>query len=168
MTAGTVPLDLFAAAVRIVLEDEGLLSDRAGDNGGLTKYGISKHAYPTLDIASLTVEQARHIYEWDYWRPCGCDRLPWCWALPLFDCAVNQGAKTARELLQRALGVTPDGLIGRTTLAAAERAPELAIDLFFALRALRYAAHEDWAQFGKGWMKRTHQVARLAATPPPA
>lgn len=38
------------------------------DAGGKTKFGISEHAYPALDIDSLTLEEAKDIYKKDYWE----------------------------------------------------------------------------------------------------
>ena len=51
----------FNKAVEKVLKFEGVLSNDKYDAGGLTKYGISKRMYPTLDIANLTQEQAKDI-----------------------------------------------------------------------------------------------------------
>ena len=41
----------FNKAIEKVLKFEGVLSNDKYDAGGLTKYGISKRMYPTLDIA---------------------------------------------------------------------------------------------------------------------
>src|SRR5574343_326744 len=46
------------------------------DPGGETKFGISKRAYPALDIAALTLADAKAIYRRDYWDGAQCDRLP--------------------------------------------------------------------------------------------
>jgi hypothetical protein len=43
---------------------EGVVST---DGGGVTKYGLSQSAYPTLDIKGLTAERAKQITENDYW-----------------------------------------------------------------------------------------------------
>ena len=58
----------FNKAVEKVLKFEGVLSNDKYDAGGLTKYGISKRMYPSLDIANLTQEQAVAIYKRDYWE----------------------------------------------------------------------------------------------------
>ena len=62
-------MNLFDRALAAVLDWEGAVTNDAADPGGLTKYGISQRAYPSLDIASLTVEQAAVIYHQDYWLP---------------------------------------------------------------------------------------------------
>lgn len=101
------------------------------DPGGETKFGISKRAHPDVDIANLTEEGAAEIYQREYWSADGiqksmCANLPWPVNLVHFDAVVNAGnwdAKrgwhgTANKMLQRALGVSDDGLIGAATLAA--------------------------------------------------
>lgn len=72
----------------------GYVNDPA-DPGGETKYGISKRAYPNVDIRNLTPELAGTIYENDYWGPAGCAQLPPGMALVVFDSAVNCGVQRA-------------------------------------------------------------------------
>jgi hypothetical protein len=90
----------FEQCVSFVLDREGrFYEDNPADPGGETKYGISKKAYPALDIKSLTEEQAKAIYLQDYWRPLNCDQYDIRMALAVFDTAVNQGVGAARALL---------------------------------------------------------------------
>ena len=94
----------FAAALNFVLAREnGYVSDKA-DPGGETNFGISKRAYPQLDIPNLTREQAASIYESDYWRACHCETLDQPAALALFDTAANLGVERAMGLWQAAAG----------------------------------------------------------------
>jgi hypothetical protein len=65
------------------------------DTGGETRYGISKKAYPNLDIPNLTLEQAKVIYECDYWQEAGCHNLAWPWDIIVFDSSVNCGVGQA-------------------------------------------------------------------------
>jgi len=46
------------------------------DPGGMTKFGISKAAYPNLDIKALTRDGAVAIYFRDYWQKYNLDKLP--------------------------------------------------------------------------------------------
>ena len=66
----------FAKSLNFVLKWEGEYSNDPSDPGGETKYGISKRAYPELDIKSLTKEDAARIYYRDYWQPLDCDSRP--------------------------------------------------------------------------------------------
>jgi lysozyme family protein len=161
-------------AFAIVVGEEGELSldpkDRGNYRSGVagvgelvgTKFGISAHVYSELDIRALTLDDARAIYERDYWRACRCEAMPWAWALPVFDCAVNQGPDTARRLAQNALGVLVDGRIGPRTLDAMARSNDRQRARFFALRALRYARAPTFADHGFGWLTRIFVIAQLA------
>ena len=45
------------------------------DPGGETNYGISKRAYPDVDIKNLTEDGAKDIYKRDYWDKNKCEDL---------------------------------------------------------------------------------------------
>lgn len=161
----------FDRAVQLILVKEGLLSDDPNDAGGLTKHGISRKAYPALDIANLTVEQAIEIYRQDYWAKIRGDELAWVFALPLFDCAVNQGVGTAVKLFQKALKVGADGVFGPSTLRAAAQAAagdpsEVLVDLM-ARRIAAYTQVPSWPTHGRGWTRRCFSIALAAANAPP-
>lgn len=85
----------FNKAIQFVLKWEGGYSNNPVDPGGETNFGISKRAYPYLNIASLTKEQAIAIYKKDYWEKCGCDRLEYPMDIVVFDTAVNCGVQRA-------------------------------------------------------------------------
>ena len=146
--------DRFALAVSGVLRAEGGYVNDPADPGGETKFGISKAAYPALDIAALTEDDARAIYRRDYWDACRCDSLPAPLDWLVFDAAVNQGVQAAGKMLQGAVGVAVDGKIGPATVAAAKRADAEAPARFMTLRAMRYADTPGWPRYGAGWMKR--------------
>lgn len=126
------------------------------DPGGETKFGISKRSYPALDIASLTLADAKTIYRRDFWDRAQCDKLHPDLAFDLFDGAVNSGIGQAIRWLQRAVGVADDGVVGPLTLASINRENDTS-----AIRA-RYSGHRldfmtrlsTWDVFGKGWARR--------------
>lgn len=160
----------FNKAVLFTLKREGPMSNDATDPGGLTKYGISHAAYPDLDIANLTETQALDIYYTDYWRKSFAHCLPFAFGLAVFECAVNQGVGTAIRLLQTAIGVTPDGNIGPTSLAAlsALRTSPDVLALFLALRTQYYVAIKDsnpaeYEEDNKGWFKRLFLCTMVGA-----
>lgn len=90
--------------MEFVLAWEGGYTDDPTDPGGRTNFGISQRAYPDLDIASLTREDAVAIYRRDYWTPAGCDGLPPPMALVAFNASVNCGVARARKWLSMAGG----------------------------------------------------------------
>ncbi len=157
----------FEHAVSFVLAHEGGYSDDADDDGGETKFGISKRSYPDIDINALTVEQAKAIYKRDFWEPqLYKDIKDVNLATKVFDLAVNMGSSWAHRLVQRALRATgqdilEDGILGPMTLSAINKAD--LTDLLAALKseAAGYyrtlaATKPKRAKFLKGWLKRAY------------
>jgi lysozyme family protein len=90
----------FERAVNFTLKMEGGLSEDKDDPGGTTKYGISKRAYPNLNIKDLSLEGAKAIYYKDYWLKSHCDEFQFPMNIVIFDAAVHHGVSRAKELLK--------------------------------------------------------------------
>lgn len=156
-------MSYFDRAFAITVAQEGGYSRDPADPGGETKYGISKRAYPDVNIAALTVEDAKAIYRRDYWDRLRCDDLPWPVALATFDFAVNSGVGTAAKKLQAACGAPPDGVIGPLTLARVNTMSGLKLaDELFAQRITYDASLKTWPRFGLGWSRRIIALHREA------
>jgi lysozyme family protein len=149
----------FDRAFSIVVGVEGGYVNDPNDPGGETQWGISKKAYPNLDIANLTEDDAMSIYMRDYWDRMRCDEIPWPLSLYIFDSAVNQGTFSATLLLQSAVGVQVDGELGPLTMNKAAQATPDQTANFMTLRALAYMKLNTWPNYGRGWMNRLFKVA---------
>jgi lysozyme family protein len=162
----------FPRALSHVLTYEGGYSDHSSDPGGATKYGIThavlaQHRGTSVtkaDMQALTREEAAEIYRRRYWETARCAALPGGLDLAVFDCAVNQGTGRAARLLQEALQVAADGVIGPKTLAAiATTPPQDLLAEFMARRMRAYASLTKlFPTFGLGWSRRlmaTHAEA---------
>lgn len=154
-------------ALALVLGIEGEFSDRdrAADPGGRTNHGITQTTYdawrrkkglPPADVKNITIGEVQTIYGEEYWRPAGCDRLPWPINLLVFDFAVNSGVGRAVRALQTALKVTPDGIVGPVTTAmAAEKVRDKEwLGLFLADRINFMMVLSNWHDNRRGWPKR--------------
>ena len=148
----------FDKAFKVIVGQEGGYVNDPDDPGGETKYGISKRAYPNLDIKALDLEDAKHVYHADYWNKCRCSDIPWPLNLYLFDAAVNQGVDAARRMMQYALGVKQDGVLGPKTLAACQTATQWHRAKFLARRAIRYTNTRNFDRYGAGWLVRLFTV----------
>ena len=151
-----------AVAKTLIREGGSRYTETPGDTGGATKYGISKKAYPELDILNLSENRARDIYERDYWNKiCGDQIKSQLIAENLFDTAVNMGVRTASRLCQLAIGVSPaDGNIGPQSLAKLNAYEEKSFIAMFTLAKIARYAHicnSDKSQrpFLLGWLNRS-------------
>lgn len=88
----------FRRCIAFVFEREGGYVNHPKDKGGETKYGISKRAFPNLDIKSLTKKNAEIIYFKHYWLY-DAYQLEWPLNLVHFDANINHGTKQASRFL---------------------------------------------------------------------
>lgn len=160
-------MSAFDQAFDILIGHEGGYVNDPNDPGGETKYGISKAAYPDVDIADLTEDQAKAIYKSDYWDKLSLDTAAPQLALIVFDAAVNNGVGAATKFLQTGLGVTADGVFGSESQAAlaavtGDKISSVIADTHGA-RIFDMAGLSTWSKFGKGWSKRLAQLPYQAA-----
>ncbi|HEJ7948162.1 TPA: peptidoglycan-binding protein [Serratia marcescens] len=175
------PTPAFNHAIAFVLGKEGGYINDPTDKGGETKYGISDRRdgiadgmtdvdgdnKPDTRIKDLTLEQASQIYFRDYWYPSYCKDWPDGISLLVFDSAVQHGAKKAISLLQDAVGVTADGIVGpKTTVAVISADPEWLLTRYLLRRARYYAdiikANPSQAKYLNGWFNRLDSVTNAA------
>ncbi|MFC7399697.1 glycoside hydrolase family 108 protein [Chelatococcus sp. GCM10030263] len=164
----------FSRCVDLILANEGGYVDDPQDLGGATNLGITRatlsayrgRAVTKDEVRALRIGEAKTIYRRNYWNAVSADDLPAGLDLAVFDCAVNSGAKRAALLLQQALGVKQDGIIGPITLEAAAAARRVVetIARYDELRLAFLARLPTFPRFGKGWRKRVETVEREALT----
>ena len=104
-----------------------------------TKYGISAFSYPDLDIANLTLDDAKRIYHKDYWLASKADTLRWDMALVQFDSAVQHHPTTALRFLEAA---------GQNPL------------LYLSIRINFYTKIDTWPRYGDEWMDRLAKLMK--------
>ena len=151
----------FEEIVQVVLEHEGGYVNDPDDPGGETNFGISKRAFPDIDIKNLTEEDAVKIYHDKYWKPSKVEMLPERLWTTYFDMAVNMGKKRACEVLQKAcnhkrkVNIKVDGRLGRNTAASAkglesERLQSFRVKYYAELINRKPKLEKYWF----GWYKR--------------
>lgn len=142
-----------------VLSHEGGYSNHPADKGGETNWGITHRTARANgyhgSMRGMTRDQAIEIYHSAFWLRYRCAEMPDALAFQFFDACINHGFGNAARLLQRALGVAADGIIGNITLSAIHDQPESTILLKFnAERLLFYTKLSTFGTFGKGWSRR--------------
>lgn len=152
-------------ATATILSLEGGFVHDPADPGGATKFGITARTLGVArtlgrsatadEVRKLTADEASRIYRSHYWNAVRADDLPAGLDLATFDAAVLHGVRTAARYLQEALGVTPDGIIGPITIAAAhqESTPQ-ALNHLASTRIYSLTALTTWPRFGRGWSLR--------------
>ena len=149
-------------AVEIVLKHEGGYVNDKKDPGGETNMGISKRAYPHIDIKNLTKSDAKKIYYKDYWLKPKVNVIPNNLKYIYFDMCVNMGKGRAVKIIQEACNAKGsslkiDGGLGPKTLSAI-RKTKLSEGRVKAYRVKYYvnliAKKPSLEKFYYGWYKR--------------
>ena len=155
-----------------VRQSEGGNDDDPHDHGGRTSRGITQREYdawraenkkPHLDVWKASEDEIRQIYREGYWDPLG-DTLPTGVDYMYYDMAVNAGPNRATKLLQRALGVTPDGRVGPVTRQAIKNADARSLIQKYALVKRQFYIGLGQPRFLRGWLSRVAFVSKNANT----
>ena len=142
------------------------------DPGGLTYCGLTdrayqawrtKHGLKMQHVVSATDDEIKQIFREEYWGQARCDDCYDGLDLLQFDIAINMGPGVANKMLQRALGVTADGVFGLETLARLQRvtvplAKKTLIQRIAAQRMSFWRSLKTWWRFGKGWSARGNDI----------
>lgn len=147
---------------------EGGYVDDPRDPGGETNWGVTKRTAQangyTGAMKTMTRQQAYEIYRRAFWLRYNCEQMPDAVAYQFFDAAVNHGFGNASRMLQRAVGVLDDGIIGKYSLEAINRNP--ISDTLMVLNGERlnfYTRLKNFDRFGKGWVNRVVQNLKYGA-----
>ena len=129
-----------------------------------TNCGIAAMTYPDLDIKNLTEEDIKYLYWRDFWNPVVCDSLPPELTYQLLDASVHHGIGNASKMVQRAVGVKDDGIIGPITKAAIRDADIHDLLKYFLAERLEFMVNvTSWPTYSRGWSRRIAKNLRHAA-----
>lgn len=164
-----VPDHKLTELIADLLAREGGYVNHPADRGGPTNMGITLkalsahrgHQCTHHDVIALNKAEAAKIYELEYWIKPGFDRLrpnPVVAGM-LFDTSAHSGAGTAVRLLQQAIGVKVDGILGPVTATCANRLDPPHLAALFIGERVSYLGElitrdPSQAVFAAGWMNR--------------
>jgi lysozyme family protein len=155
--------------INAVLDREGgSYTDKAGDHGGPTKWGITLAtlrdvrgaAATAADVKALTHSDAAAIYVVRFvHRPAFDQVADMRLRAELVDWGVNSGPAAPIRALQRAVGVPVDGVLGPASLGAVARADAAKLYLAVLAERLRFLGRlitddPSQAQWAAGWLNR--------------
>ncbi len=162
-------------AVAITIQHEGGFQKDPGDPGNWTggfdanenpigelkgtKYGISAHEFPDLDIENLTVEQVVEIFVTKYWNPLYTQIVNQSVANKISDLGFLLGVGEVVEILQIVLNLSKDGAFGSRTLAAVNAAEPVSLLRAYKTACVSHAigvanARPSERKYLTGWINR--------------
>lgn len=145
----------------------GYASHPADTDGGCTMRGVTLITFrryygkdkTCADLRKITDEQWLHIFKTGYWDKMKADDIKNQSIANLCVDMLYGSGGIAIKKIQRVLGVTADGIVGKITLAAINNANQM--DLFNRLKEMRriwflniVKAQPKKAVFIKGWLNR--------------
>lgn len=152
-----------------IMLDEGTYVNDPKDPGGATKYGVtlatlrSYHLNPDLtahDVEILTADEAREILLHRYLIEPGFDKIiNLKLQLLVVDMWVNHGPARATKIIQTALKLTVDGIMGKNTMSYLLHGNLVTFNAILAER-IRFigrhvSAYPDKMKFLNGWLDRS-------------
>lgn len=175
-------MSLFNDALKLILSYEGGYVNDKNDHGGATNYGVTQRVYDAyrktnkkgtlVGVKDITMEEVEDIYFSEYWLQAKCDKLPPHLAIVVFDTAVNSGVGRASKFLQRVVGASEDGIIGKGTLALVATActpDDMAVTnkyIDIKIQFYKDIVERDGTQvkFLKGWLNRANNLRKFILT----
>lgn len=163
-------LQNYDEALRRLLEHEGGYSNHPSDPGGPTNWGITiidarkywKRDATAADVKAMPLAVAKRIYKQKYWDAMRCTELPAGVDYAIFDYGVNSGNSRAIKVLERILGLPPDGRPDDKLVAAAAEYDERELVAAICDERLRFLKGlKTWPVFGRGWGKRVSDVRAI-------
>lgn len=163
----------FPKAMAIELRYEGGKVDDPRDPGGRTNQGVIQRVYsayraqkglPVRDVYLMEPHERDEIYRRNYADKVRFDDLPSGIDLVLLDGAINSGPAQSVKWVQRALGLTADGIMGDVTMNAITNQPDMMklIDDTLDRRMLFLRQLKPWPTYKNGWTNRVNGIRATA------
>ena len=151
----------FQAFTDEVIKIEGGYVNDPDDPGGETKYGITKRLAVSLGytkrMIDMTKEEAKELYRLSFWNGSLVSSIMNDAAFNIYLLSIHSGNKQAILILQRAVGVTADGIAGAETLNAISKASESLLIEALCYRTLDFyviISPKTRYKYIQGWRNR--------------
>lgn len=153
-----------------ILSHEGGYINHPNDPGKQTMKGVTIATFRSVygknktvnDLKKITTEQWNNVFKKYYWDKCKADLIEdQSIANMLVDFAWNSGVGTAVAILQKIVGVSADGFIGRVSIGAINGYYKGAKYVFEQLKERRkeyLKGCKNWETFKNGWTARVESI----------
>jgi len=158
---------------------EGGYGFHANDSGGCTNHGITIATWQSFgrdldgdgdidcrDVELMSVDDAKHISKTQFWNKFLADNIQnQQIAEILVDWGFNSGSYYPTKKVQELLGLRPDGVFGKSTLEAINKANQKEFyEKLFKARESFYrnivASNPSQAVFLQGWLNRLYDFPK--------
>lgn len=111
----------YKAFVNTLVHEDGTLSGVVAidSNGAKVRWGVNQKSWPSVDVPNLSFQEAIKVCYASYWPNGLAGVMSQTVANAVFDLEFNNGRTNGVRMLQRALGLEEDGVIGPKTIGAA-------------------------------------------------
>jgi lysozyme family protein len=167
----------FELAIPTIIRHEGGFVNNVNDPGGATKFGVSLRWLKQQglagdinhdgdidieDIKALTLATAEGFYRTKWWDAYQYGNIAaQMTATKVFDMSVNLGPPRAHKMLQQAVGVNQDGVLGAKTFGEVNALPST--KTIVTLQGLQAAFYRRLVElnparqpFLEGWLNRAY------------
>lgn len=162
----------WADAMKIYLKFEGGKDDDPRDPGGRTNQGVTQRVFsawlrkngkPNRDVFTMLNAERDAIYWENYGAKVRFNELPPGVDLVICDGAINSGPSQCVKWVQRALGITADGVLGDVTLTRIieHYNHDVLIAEIIKRRDQFLRNLKTFKYFGRGWISRTSQLKKI-------
>lgn len=159
-------MDYLDKSIKYILEKfegGGKIVNNPNDPGGLTKWGISSHAYPDVDIEKLTLSKALKIIKNDYAKPIMFYEV--CMINPrlafyFLDFSIHSGSRQATKILQEIVNSPSDGFMGPNTLASIGKSNNTNLPQKYLSKRMSFLSRTSvFSSFREGFINRILNIS---------
>lgn len=158
----------FQAYTDEVIRIEGGYVNDPHDPGGETKYGITKRLAESYGykkpMINMTKDEAKELYRKAFWIGSLASNIMHDAAFNLYLLSIHSGNKQAVLILQRAIGVKDDGVVGPNTLNAISNVSESLLIEALCYRTLDFyviISPKTQYRYIQGWRNRLLASRRI-------
>lgn len=150
---------------------EGGYANIPDDKGGPTKWGITIGTYryyfgkekTVQDLKNMTEKEWVYIFKYVFYNPAKIAEVNnLSLSTLIMDICWMSGRITAIKKIQRAIGTTPDGIVGPKTLKILNDFPEWSFNQIYQMRYAWFKAivekNPTQKKFLKGWINRLNSI----------
>lgn len=152
---------------KMIYENEGIYSDHPHDLGGETHYGLTRNFLNSINyVGDPNLLEAKEIYKEHFWNKFELDNYALVVSLSFGDALVNHSDSAAIKIIQYALDVKVDGIIGPITKRALKKQHN-SMRFWRRYREFRVRYYVKISKYRNnktfliGWLLRVHRVSEF-------